>query len=361
MDERFGEWLRDALADVDDEILKRRWSGVESLASELDESEILDLLLYTTTCPPQNGESIQKARTAFWTHDNAFRMDGNELELRRLCGAVVIHFLHRDSPQRMRTALACVCLHFAASLHNFGWTAMSEEAEAVLRCLALNVRSADAKQETPPNRIPQNRVRAQLKKLIDDGNEQVPMNDLHGFLTHFHKDLNQVAADSRALRVALSIQKEDTDILWWLMGGYSNDLDTPFPHLHAAVAALVAGKELADHVVHRPGPLSVQAMLNRTIAESEGRDQQISLAAALKMLPSDWKKDLAAHVDAQALPYCPLLAAISYSDSVDDEPTWATLFSKRFPHPAGLEVVPTVLALQMYRERTLSLDLNARR
>ena len=34
MDERFGEWLRDAMADIDDELLKRRWAGVESLADD---------------------------------------------------------------------------------------------------------------------------------------------------------------------------------------------------------------------------------------------------------------------------------------------------------------------------------------
>ena len=362
MDERFGEWLRDTLADVDDDILKRRWSAVESLASDLDEFAILDLLLHTTICPPQNGESIQKARKAFWEHDNAFRMEGNELELHRLCGAVVIHSLSiADSPQRMRTALACVCLHLGAPQHGFGWPAMCEEAEGVLRSLAISVRSSDANHRTPPDIIPQNKTLARFKKLINDGNDQLPINDLHEFLTQSHEDLKQVAADNRAMRSALSIQKEETDILWWLMGGCSNDLDRPFHQLHRAVAALVAGKELADHVVHRPGPLSAEAILNRAIQKTEDPDQPISLAAALKMLPTAWKKDLAADVDDQALPYCPLLAAISYSVSVDDEPTWATLFSKHFPHPPELEVAPAVLALHIYRERTLSLDLNARR
>ncbi len=47
MDERFGEWMRDALADIDDTVLTRRWGAVERLAGELKEKEILDLLLYS--------------------------------------------------------------------------------------------------------------------------------------------------------------------------------------------------------------------------------------------------------------------------------------------------------------------------
>ena len=88
----------------------------------------------------------------------------------------------------------------------------------------------------------------------------------------------------------------------------------------------------------------MEAILTRTIQETEGPDQLVSLSDALMMLPDVWRKDLVAHVDDQALPYCPLLSAISYSVSVDDAPTWATLFSKRFPHPPELEVAPTVLA-----------------
>ena len=243
MDERFGEWLRDALADVDDDILKRRWSAVESLANDLDESEILDLVLYTTTCPPKSDESIQKARKAFWEYDNAFRMEGNDLELRRLCGAIVIHSLSSTgSPQRMRTALACVCLHIGSSQHDFGWGALREEAEEVLGRLAVGVRSGDAKQGTLLNTTPQNKILARLRKLIDDGHDQVPIHDLHQFLTQFQKDIKHVATDNRSMHTALSIQKEETDILWWLMAGYSNDLTIRFSGLASGCGGHRCGK-----------------------------------------------------------------------------------------------------------------------
>ena len=69
MDERFGEWLRDALADMDDDLLKRRWSGVEALGENLQAPEIMDLILYCANCKPSNSETISKARLVFWEHD----------------------------------------------------------------------------------------------------------------------------------------------------------------------------------------------------------------------------------------------------------------------------------------------------
>ena len=118
MDERFGDWMRDALADIDDDILKRRWVGVEALGAKLEDEEVLDLLLYSTGCGTHDDATLQKVRSTFWEHDNAFRMEGNDLELRRLCGAILIHVLHGKSERRLDAALACICLHFGDRLTN---------------------------------------------------------------------------------------------------------------------------------------------------------------------------------------------------------------------------------------------------
>ena len=77
------------MADIDDELLKRRWAAVESLADDLECAGVLDLLLCSTNCGVQNADAIEKVRRTFWEHDNAFRMTGNDLEIRRLCGAIV--------------------------------------------------------------------------------------------------------------------------------------------------------------------------------------------------------------------------------------------------------------------------------
>ena len=359
MDERFGEWLRDAMADIDDELLKRRWAGVESLADDLERSEILDLLLRSTNCRIQNEDTIEKVRRAFWEHDKAFRMTGNDLEVRRLCGAIVVRVLNSDSDGKLAIALACACLNFGGSYRDFGLSAMSEEAEGTLQGLSAAIRSKDAMTKKFPARVMvPSKILASVKQLIEDGHDHVPIRELNDVLTQLGRGINQVTRDSLLLQSALNIQREETDILWWLTGACSNDMKQPFAHMDAAVAATIAGKELADHVVQRPGPLSVANILSRLIEKCENRNVARSLDTLVPEIPMDWKRELRESAYEGALHYCPLHAAISHTVTVEDDPSWVKPFSRQFRHSTSVELSPSVLSLQMYRERMLSIELS---
>ena len=155
----------------------------------------------------------------------------------------------------------------------------------------------------------------------------------------------------------MSILNEEVDVLWWLLGGYSNDLKQPFESMNGAVAAIIGGKELADHVVHLPGPISVRNILHRVIQKSEGNGAALPLGSAVTKLPMSWRRELVAEGADRALRYCPLLAAISHCVRLEDNPSWVTPFANHFPHSPNLEILPEVLAYQMYRERMLLLNL----
>ena len=361
MDERFGEWLRDALADVDDAVLKRRWDGVESLASELQVDEIMDLLVYSAICRIDNSETLQRARSAFWQHDNAFRMQGNDLELRRLCGAVVIHVLRGESAHAMAVALACVCLHFGGVHDDRGLVVMSREAEKILQGLSANARAGDCMKDIGQRAIVPSRVTAKFKELTEEGYDTVPIGSHQEMMTQFGKSMNQLAKDQFVLRNVIAGLKEETNILWWLTGNFSNDLKQPFREVGGATAAVVAGKELADHVFHRPGPLSGVNVLRRMIQQSKDHSVPRSLKSLVTELPLDWKRKLADEAHGRALRFCPLLAAIAHSANVEDDPSWITPFSKQFPYSTESEISPMVLGYQMYRERMMALDLSERR
>ena len=358
MDERFGEWLRDAMADIDDDLLKRRWAAVESLAEDLESAEVFDLVLRSTNCGVQDADTIKKVRNTFWKHDSAFRMTGNDLEIRRLCGSTVIRVLNTDSDENLAIALACACLHFGGSYSDFGLSAMSDEAESTLQKLSAAVRSKHAMEKRFPARVMvPSKTLAEVKQLSEDGHDHVPIQELYDVLTQFGKGINQITRDNRLLQDALTTQREETDILWWLTGACSNDMNQPFAEMGAGVSAIIAGKELADHVVQRPGPLSVANILIRVIEQCENPRVTPSLDILLAEVPMDWKRKLSDSTCEEALPYCPLNAAISHTVTVDNDPSWVTPFSKHFGHSPSAELSPGVLSLQMYRERMLSIEL----
>lgn len=46
MDNRFGTWIKPAMADVDEDRLSKRWTAVETLLGELGNGEIWDLIVF---------------------------------------------------------------------------------------------------------------------------------------------------------------------------------------------------------------------------------------------------------------------------------------------------------------------------
>ena len=128
--------------------------------------------------------------------------------------------------------------------------------------------------------------------------------------------------------------------------------------MNGAVATIVAGKELADHVVHRPGPLSVSNILRRMIHKCENHSVSISLDSLASKVPMGWRTELMGSGYEGALLYCPLHSAMVRSASVEDDPSWATLFSKHFRHSTTVEISPSVLGYQMYHERMLCLEFS---
>ena len=194
--------------------------------------------------------------------------------------------------------------------------------------------------------------------MIKEGHDHIPMEDLNALLSHFGKAINQLGRNHSELNSALALQRKENDILWWLVGGYSNDLERPFDGMSGAVAATIAGKELADHVIHLPGPLSVGNILHRVIKRTKPNDVAVSLESLLPELPMHWRQELVAESSDRVLRYCPLIAAIGHCVAMEDNSSWLTPFSKQFPHSTKLEIVPAVLAYQMYRERMLLLNLS---
>lgn len=60
---------------------------------------------------------------------------------------------------------------------------------------------------------------------------------------------------------------ENTELLWWLLTGYSNDENKAYEELSYQQAALLIGKDLAEIVQCKPGPYLAHNLLYRALAE----------------------------------------------------------------------------------------------
>ena len=51
------------------------------------------------------------------------------------------------------------------------------------------------------------------------------------------------------------LRQEESDILWWLFGEYSRDLEQHISELSLSASCIIVGKELADLILVFPGPI----------------------------------------------------------------------------------------------------------
>lgn len=356
MDERFGSWIRDALADVDEEILRRRWSAVEVLVKSLEHSDIMALVSFCAIGRVRQADTLSKVKREFWNHDNAFNMEANGLELRRLCAAIVMHSLS-VSEHKMDFALATSCLYFAGLAPEFALPAMATEAEKALQALSKQIRPASPVAGTTRRAISPAKVLESFKESVAGNQWAQAVGKLEDVLGEYAKAVNMLATQVSRQKSALEIEKEEIDVLWWLVSDFSNDLEKSFKKFKKPVVAIVAGKELADHIQHRPGPLGAASILDRVISSGTGKLKEASLNECVLSVPSSWKRQLVEKTDAGALDYCPVLAALSLTVDVDDDESWTKAFAKRFPHSTDEKVPIQALGFQMYREWMLAVEM----
>lgn len=137
---------------------------------------------------------------------------------------------------------------------------------------------------------------------------------------------------------------ENTEFLWWLLTGYSNDENKAYSELSDKLAALLAGKDLAGIVQSKPGPYLVKNLLNKALGEN-GRNKY-SLKEYIDICNDRIiEKMLEEETDEI---HTPVLYAL-YKKMENGEGNWIKAFEKKFGH-SDLTCSCIEIAYQIYLE-----------
>jgi hypothetical protein len=159
------------------------------------------------------------------------------------------------------------------------------------------------------------------------------------------------AADRELASAAHNIRcaDEETDILWWVEGGYSRDTNKPWAAFKEG-AAIIAGTELADLTDVTLGPRNAAALLDRVLSESKGGDSP--LAAYVNALPEEWARERAAKANESALDLTPLTLAVMHR-AKSDTASWPPYFDASSGMKSSTQVTTAQMAHQAYVEAIL--------
>lgn len=146
--------------------------------------------------------------------------------------------------------------------------------------------------------------------------------------------------------------RQELEMLWWNVGGYSKQLNKPFTDIPKVLVPILAGVELAAMTRSAVGPAGIAALIllriracavpvSLTIAESVD-----AAVTASVTVPKD--------SDINSIgPLCPLLIAMNLRQTVGDGIAWHGAFKKLTGIEASDELPSLDMATQIYRELLL--------
>lgn len=302
-------------------------------------------------------------RDAFAETDPSFTMLGNAREAAVLSSCLLSAAFQERDKGHIEAGLA-VLTTAAHSRTPPGMPTLVEEAQHHLDAVSVEMRTPPAV-EVSKIRTP---ASSEVPKLAD---ELLSAPDGPHIAALFKKVSEEYQA--RVLTLAqqtasvisplvryTELLREELEMLWWYVGGWSKLLDKPFRELDLAVATVMAGIDLAELVRTPPGPVAARAILHRLIrTERKSKVVRLTLSNAVNAMSEEEIRKLSFGKSLKDMPdVCPVLTALQKAAEIGQGTAWHGAFRKATALTEDLSFTPLDLAMQVYRETMLTVRVD---
>jgi hypothetical protein len=360
---QFPDWFMMVHPDPSSDLVDRRWSFIEDISSEISFEDIIELARMYYGKPCRSKEFVEEFPALVQKHDSAFAPTHHKREIALLAGVVLAN-LATESNLCIFSALCPQFYGLAKNQSDFVKT-FTPFIENVLSDRARKLRS---KIKTISNELKQFAL-PDLNALTSPWEPaKFPQNG-QTISTH----INNLFANVKDIYDSISVltnerllYAEESDILWWLVGGYSRDLQLPFENNNSSLP-LIIGKELAEMVSVLPGPYSANAILERALLQSKNGKDKITIESLLSALPPKWLSMYTSELTAfnifevSPIDLLPIHWSILRVSEDNSLASWHSSFENIFGIATKAETTPLIIAGQMYRECLLIKSFNSQK
>ena len=352
MNADFPRWFREI--SMDGLGKESRWSGIDAIAAvaNRDTVEVLVRLAFRTKAPaagtkePRLADCLNSFHASFTAQDETYDKNAGR-EVQVLAACTLAHLL--NSLPYAAVAVTTSSLTAARSVElPMDLVGLAESA----------IRSQAVGRRTRPDLTGLKLEPFQLPHTVDPsainaGNPATMAAPIEALRAATEKAVRTIS-----FRASQSIEKmgrymriadEELQMLWWIVGDRSLDLDLPFNKVPAAAQPLVFGRELADRTVELPGPLGITALLSKAGIRAR---TQISVAAAVGAVPNDWITEAIKGLDASPVS-TPLHYALERRLETGPGDAWVAGWAATADLPPGIAISALTLGELFYRERIL--------
>ncbi|WP_312561944.1 GTPase-associated system all-helical protein GASH [Anaerospora sp.] len=285
MRDKFCEWYRIVCVDPTHEKLQNRWDSLQKYCDK-EEFNILELtkLFFGFTAE----ESFRTEFIKSYSDRDMTFPNKSDQEILLLAGVTLLQLLERKK-QEINIVISVMCL----SLFKKD-VIIPEIVDIVsnkLNEFSLSIRNEKIKQSINP--ITDKGI-SELAESLESGTWSV--DDVESFseiLTRIAANFNILENNQKKILESIEVYKEDSNILSWLFGEWSNDLSKPLnKKIDQSQISFILGKELADLVQQVPGPYSAKAFLVKMLGHCKADKSNITLVEMIDLLDKKWKKQL---------------------------------------------------------------------
>jgi hypothetical protein len=353
MHQDFADWYRRVHIDPNADELEKRWVGIESFHEKATTSDLCDAARVFFGLTPKDDAFLSKYREEFKAADSAFPMRDNGAELQVLAGATLANHFSNRNTLAIVTALSLSC-GACEGRRKAPVPEIVDLARRTLRNQSSSLRVS--RQQVVLPSLDVDETLKQLETVLNDPavSLQTLKEPLFEALEALSKTVLSVAKWAKRAGLIEDLRQEESDILWWLFGEHSRDLDLAFAELKSPAGCLVGAKEIADLTRVPPGPIGVEAYLRKMLKLAHpDLTGEVALSDAVQACPSEWEKQFAAMQGLESVAdLCPIhLAAQKSVEAGGKTSVWHVAFKTVSGLNAAVKLKPIDLALQAYRER----------
>lgn len=350
MNSDFARWYAEAFMD---EGAKRemRWKGVVDVASKAGHlhAEVLTRLAFQTPVPASGrksedlGETYNKLIPMISGGDASFDARQSVRELQILAAAALVRLV-ATLPD---AALIVTTASFGGSRKPDLPMDLVGAAERSLMALSARKHARTSIEEL---RLPEPKVdfavAPEAMQAMDPTQWKGQLDRLHDATTAAIESV--VAGQNRvveSLHKQISLDEEELQMLWWLLGGFSRQLDKAFADVDACVRPLALACELGEMTAVSPGPASIRAMLTRAGIGSE----KLKLGDVVNAVDIGWAKSVSGSQLVSPVS-TPIHFALEQRAELDSSDTWQSSWSGLTGLSADVTLPAVNLAELFYRE-----------
>lgn len=323
MRKQFAELYFRVCAESKPEQLEKRWQGIEEYCDQ-EEVDIYNLIKMAYSLNATD-EFKNEFITIFQNIDISFQ--ANFTKEQELLASICLMKLMEDSDVSLHIALAVMCV----SKYNVEILVpeLGEAAYKVFGETSAEIREKSVKYQKCST-VNSNKLIESLKELTAlDSNHIVGLSNT---LTEIVRNIKIIAQNQDQTLEIVNILQEDSNILSWITGSWSNELEKPITKgtLRKDVALLLA-KELADFVQVIPGPYAFEAFLKKMLDNCKKETKEYSLVTMVDSIDDAHKSSILScyQMDSVKQENTPILFSIKCALDAKQPDIWKSMAANK--------------------------------